>query len=285
MPPRATWKGHLKVSLVQFGVRLYNATSSANRIALNQLHRTTNARLKQRLVDPTTGDEAEREEIVKGYEYEKGRYVIIDQADLDQIKLPSTKTIEITTFVDEDTVETIYLNSPYFLAPDGPVAEEAFSVMRDAMRASGKAGIGKLVMAGREHVVAITPHERGMMLNTLRYASEVRTAGPYFEEIHDVEGDESQVAMAEQLIESLSGEFDPESYSDQYQDALLKVVKAKIDGSEPVIAQEAEAAKTLNFMEALRASVGESGSAKKKVAKKPPAKSVSAKKKKVRKKA
>lgn len=285
MPPRATWKGHLKVSLVQLGVRLYNATSSANRITLNQLHRKTNARLKQRMVDPTTGDEAEREEIVKGYEYEKGRYVIIDQEDLDKIKLPSTKTIEITTFVDADSIEPIYLNSPYYLAPDGPVAEEAFCVIRDAMRASGKAGVGKLVMAGREHVVAVGAHDKGMMLNTLRYASEVRAADPYFDEIHDHTGDTSQIKMAEQLIESLAGEFDPESYSDHYQDALLKVVKAKIDGSEPVIAQEAEAAKTLNFMEALRASVGEAGAAKKKVAKKPPAKSVGAKKKKVRKKA
>ena len=265
MPPRATWTGHLKVSLVTFGVRLYNATSSAGRPTLNQLHKDTHARLRQKLYDPTTGEEASRDDIVKGYQFEKDRYVIIDAEDLERIRLESSKTIAVERFVEMGEIEDIYQDSVYYLAPDGPVSAEGFAVVRDAMRRSGRAAVGRLVLSGRERIVAIAPRGQGCTLTTLRHEDEVRSAEPYFETIPDQESqagpDASGLKLAEQLIESMAGPFEPGEFPDRYQEALHGIIRAKIDGSEPVIAEEREVASTLNFMQALRASLGEEDTA------------------------
>ena len=167
MPPRATWKGHLKLSLVTIAVRVYNATSSAGRIMLNQLHKDCNCRLKQQMVCPIHGN-VERGDIVKGYEYEKDRYVVIDPEDLERVQVETTKAIEITSFVDPGELDPIYLNAPYYLAPDGPVAEGAFRVIREAMLKTGKVGIGRFVIGGREHFVALDVKDRGLVMTTLR---------------------------------------------------------------------------------------------------------------------
>lgn len=261
MPPRASWKGNLRLSLVTLPVRLYNAISSTARISLNQLHRETHRRLRQQMIEPELGP-VDREDIVKGYEYEKGKYVVVDDSDLEQIRLETTKTIELTRFVDADEVDPLYFDSPYFVAPDGPVGQEAFRVLREAMRRENKIGIGRVVMSNREQIIAIAPHDRGMKLTTLHYASEVRSADNYFDDIEDGDVNEQHLKLAEQLIESSSGPFEPGEFNDRYQDALLEVIKAKLEGAEPVIPQEAETGRIINLMDALKQSVAASGNGK-----------------------
>ncbi len=254
MAPRASWKGQLKLSLVTLPVRLYNATTSTSKITLNQLNRETNNRLRQQMIDPETGP-VNRQDVVKGYEYEKGKYVLVEAEELDKIKLETDKTIDLIQFCDAAELNPLYLSSPYFLAPDGPMGEEAFRVIRDAMRKTNKVGIGRVVIANREHIVALQVWQQGFLLTTLRYANEVRSATPYFSEITEKEVRADQLSLAEQLIDNIAAPFDPSLFEDRYQDALLALVKAKIEGSEPVYAQEAEVGQVINLMEALKASV------------------------------
>jgi DNA end-binding protein Ku len=273
MPPRATWKGHLKLSLVNVPVRVYNATTSTSRIALNQLHKDCHQRLRQRMVCPEHG-EVTGDDIVKGYEFEKGRYVIVEPEDLERIQLESTKAVEITQFIDPGELKPIYLDAPYYIAPDGRVAEEAFRVIREAMRRTGKIAIGRFVLGGREHLVSLEVDGRGLRMTTLRADNEVRQAEPFFEEIGDGEINPKQLELAEQLIRAAEAPLDTASFRDRYQDALLGVIKAKVEGEAPAVVQEAEAAPSLSFMDALRASItaaaGEDATRKK-----PPAPSVS----------
>ncbi len=254
MPPRAMWTGQLRFSLVTFAVRLYTATESANRFTLNQLHKDCHQRLKQQMVCPVHGP-VERDEIVKGYEYEKDTYVLIEKEELENLKLETTKTIDLVQFVPEGEIDPLYIESPYYLGPDGPVAEEAFRVIREALRKAGRVAIGKLVLHNREHIVAIRPHENGMMLSTLRYASEVRSAAEYFKDVKNGKVDPEQLELAETIIDKKTGKFDPGAFHDRYHDAFLKLVKAKVEGSTPVeVGAPEEAPVSFNFMEALKRS-------------------------------
>lgn len=299
MPPRAMWTGQVRLSLVSFGVRLYAATESAKRVAMNQLHKDCHQRVRNQLVCPNHGPVA-RDDIVKGYEYEKDSYVIVPQDDIDSIKLKSSKVIDLIQFVNADEIDALYVNAPYFLGPDGPVAEEAFRVIREAMQRSGKVGIGKLIMHGREHIVAMQVNGKGFLLTTLRYASEVREGDQFFSDLKDGEVDEQQVELAQSIMDSKAAKFNPREFIDQYQEAFFDLVKAKIDGEQPVFVEDDETPKAFNFMEALKRSVAdveaerESGAAagrkkvskKKKTApKKPAAKSVGGGVKKKRKRA
>ena len=288
MPPRATWKGHLKLSLVTIAVRAYNATTSASRITLKQLHKGCNGRLRQQMVCPIHGN-VDRADIARGYEHEKDRYVIIEADELTRIQAQTTKAIEVTQFVDPSELQPIYLNAPYYLAPDGPVAEEAYRVIREAMRSSGKVGIGRFVIAGREHTVALQVRDRGLLMTTLRAAEEVRNPHTYFEEIKNGNVDKSQLKLATDLIKHLSGTLDTAEFKDRYQEALLGIVKARIEGSEPAFVDAVDEERTFNFMEALKESVkgkpARAAGAKKAPRKKPPAKSVRPTTKKKRKKA
>jgi DNA end-binding protein Ku len=214
----------------------------------------------------------DRGEITKGYEYEKGKYVIIDESDLENVRIDTNKTIEIEHFIDADELDPIFLSTPYYIAPDGPVANEAFCVVRDAMKRTGKIAIGRVVMSSKEQIVAVEVLGDGLLMYTLRRAAEVRNADAYFEDIAKTAVPKDQLQLAEHLIESKSQSLDTSAFTDRYQDALLDVIKQKIDGSEPVIVQEVEAAKVINFMDALKASVNQAGGGK--PAKKPPAKSV-----------
>src|SRR5687768_2174502 len=182
MALRANWTGHLKLSLVSIPIRLYNAISSSNKISFNQLHKGCNQRLRQQLVCPQHG-KVEREDIAKGYEYEKDRYVVLDQADLDSVELETTKTIELVQFVDETQIDPIYYDSSYYVAPDGAVAEEAFRIFREALKKMNKVAIGRVVMHGRENIVAVRPKDKGFILTMMHYAADVRGAEPYFAEI------------------------------------------------------------------------------------------------------
>ncbi len=302
MPPRAMWKGQLRLSLVSFGVRMYSATESGARVSLNQLHADCHQRVKNQLTCPVHGP-ITRDEIVKGYEYEKDSYVLIDEEDLANIRLESTKTIDLVQFVDEGEIDPLYYDSSYFIGPDGPVAEEAFSVIREAMKRAGKVGLGKVVMRSREQVVALSVEGRGFLLSTLRYADEVRQPKDYFSDIRIGDVDEEQVALATSIIESKAKAFDPGAFSDEYREKFFELVKAKLKGAEPVLVDEDEPAQSFNFMEALKQSVEDATgkapakkaasksttkkkTARKKTAKKPAAKSASgASKKKTKKRA
>ena len=284
--PRAMWKGQLRLSLVSFGVRLYAATESSSRVSMNQLHRGCHQRLKNQTVCPVHGPVG-RDEIVKGYEYEKDTYVIVEPEDLEAIRLESNKVIDLIQFVGADEIDPMLVDSPYFLGPDGPVAEEAFGVIREALKKTKKVGIGKVVMSGRERIVALHPEGKGFVLTTLRYAEEVREASRYFEDIKIGTSDAEQVELAESIIKSKTKKFDPSAFQDGYREAFFEMVKAKVKGEKPVIVEEEDVPASYNFIDALKRSVeqvenGASGGGakpkkaprKKKVAKKPAAKSV-----------
>lgn len=253
MAPRAYWKGYLKLSLVSCPVKLYSATTSTNKITFNQLHKDTHNRVQMRYHDPELG-EVERADLVKGYQFEKDKYVIIDKDELDAIQIESNKTINIEGFVDEDTIDTMYFDSPYFMGPDGPIAEETYAVIREALEKTGKVGIARVVLSGRERVIAISPKGPGMVITTLRSNSEVRDTAHYFEDL-DVEIDDELLAMAEMIIKQKTMEFDPSMFEDRYEAALMDLVKSKIAGKEPVISKAPEQGKVINLMDALKASI------------------------------
>ena len=267
MAPRATWKGYLKLSLVSCPVRLYNATTSSNRVSFHHLHKKTHNRIRMVPHDPELGP-VEREDLVKGYEYEKDQYIIIEPADLEKIKIESGGTLTIERFVDEREVDPIYLDSPYYyLAPDGAVAEEAFRVIHEAMRQEQKVALSRIVLASRERPVALSVWDKGFLVTTLRSASEVRGHEAYFGEIRDGKVEDELLALARQLIAQKVGPFEPATFTDRYEEALLELVKAKIQGQEPVFAKAPERGKVINLMDALRQSLSQGDDVK------PPARS------------
>lgn len=263
MAPRATWKGYLKLSLVSCPVRLYPATSSSERISFNQLHKDTHNRINMKPVDPEIGL-VDRSDLVKGYEYEDKKYVIIEEADLESVRIESNHTMNIEAFVDEDDVDVIYQDSPYYLAPDGAMAEETFVVLREAMRKSGKLAIARLVLSSRERVVTIGSRDNGMFVCTLRNPSEVRGTAEYFGNIPAGKPEPEMLQLAEALIKQKLTKFDPKNYEDRYEIALMNMIKEKLKGHKPIIAAAPERGNVINLMDALKASLGQS---------KPPAKS------------
>lgn len=254
MPPRTSWTGSLKLSLIQIPVRLYNAVVGTSRIRLNMLHRGCNQRIHYLYDCPVHGT-IDKDEITKGYQYQKDRYVVLDKETLDQVKLETTKILEIVQFIDQSQFDPIYLDAPYYLAPDGPVAEEAFRVLRTAMADMGRIALGRLTLSGREHMVAISPREKGLLLFTLHYAQEVREENPYFEGIRAQEAPVEEFDLARQLIESRTRPFKPEEFRDRYDEALLEVVQAKVAGREPEVVSVEEPGKVVDFMEALKRSL------------------------------
>jgi len=298
MALRAYWTGNLKISLVTFGVRLFNAVTESEKVRLNQLHKGCNARIKMPTTCPIHG-QVDRSDIVKGYEFEKDKYVVVEQEELEKVKLRSEKTIELTKFVPADSVRDVYLDGTYYMAPDGPVAEEPFRVVREALEMTQTAGLGKLTISGRERPILLRPGDKGFTLNTLHAANEVRDCAPYFEEIKTAAINKEYMQLATTLIKGKLGEFDPSEFHDTYQDALVELVKSKVAGQAPVIVQEEELPTTFNFADALKQSLenvgrppaegkSEAKPAKAAAAKKPPARSEPAantKKQKVRKQA
>ena len=256
MAPRASWKGYLKLSLVSCPVRLYPATSAGERISFNQLHKTTHNRINMKPVDPELGL-IERSDLVRGYEYEPKQYVIIEDTDLDAVRIESNHTLNIEAFVDEDSVDVIYQDAPYYLAPDGAMAEETFIVLREAMRRSAKVAIARLVLSSRERVVTIGARENGMFVCTLRNPNEVRGTAEYFGSIPVGEPDAEMLQLAEKLIEQNVTRFDPKNYEDRYEAALMEMIKEKLKGHKPIIAAAPERGNVINLMDALKASLGQ----------------------------
>jgi DNA end-binding protein Ku len=256
MAPRASWKGYIKLSLVSCPVRLYPATSTSERITFNQLHKNTHNRINMKPVDPELGL-VERSDLVRGYQYEDKQYVIIEDSDLEAVRIESNHTMNIEAFVDEDAVDVIYQDAPYYLAPDGKMAEETFAVLREAMRKTGKVAIARLVLSSRERVVTIGPRENGMFVCTLRNPNEVRRTADYFGEIPDIKPDAEMLDLAERLIEQKDTEFDPKNYEDRYEIALMEMIKQKLKGHKPVVAAAPERGNVINLMDALKASLSQ----------------------------
>jgi len=246
----------LKISLVTVPVRVYAAISTTEKISFHQLHKACHRRIKQKLVCPVHG-EVERADLVKGYEYATDQFVILGETELEGVRLETTGTIELVQCVRPEELDPMFLDTPYYVGPDGPVAEEGFRVLREALRRTKRLGIGRVVLNGKERLLALKPHGRGLLLFTLRYVAEVRPAAPYFADLADRPADSAQLALAQKLIESKSRALDLASYSDRYQSALLDLIKVKMDGTEPVLAPRSEAAQVLNLMEALRQSVSQ----------------------------
>jgi len=265
MAARPTWKGYLKVSLVNIPVRVFPATDSAATISFNQLHEECQSRLQQKKWCPKCSRELTSTEVVRGYEVEKGRYVVVTDDDIAKVRPESTRVINLDRFADEKAIDPIYYEKAYYLAPDGDVAGEAFAVMRDGM--TGKAGIGKLAIHGREYLVAVQPRERGFVMYTLRQAAEVRSMAA-IEELDRVPTKikPQEAKLAKQVIETFEGELDLKEYRDEYQAELRRVIDAKIAGQEIVTPVEETPAKVVDLMEALRKSLDAVSAGKKKPA-------------------
>ncbi|CAN7302815.1 MULTISPECIES: Ku protein [unclassified Devosia] len=270
MAPRASWKGHLRLSLVSCAVKMYPATSTSERISFNQLHKDTHNRINMKPVDPELGL-VERADLVKGYEYEPKQYVIIEDTDLEAVRIESSHTLNIEAFVDEDEIDVLYQDAPYYLAPDGAMAEETFVVLREAMRRSGKVAIARLVLSSRERVVTIGARENGMFITTLRNPNEVRGTTEYFDNIPKGNPDTEMLDLAEKLIEQKVTSFDPKAYEDRYEIALMAMIKEKLKGHRPIVAAAPERGNVINLMDALKASLGEAKPAAKSRAKAPAA--------------
>ena len=254
MVARPSWKGYLKLSLVSCPVRLYTATTSSNRVSFNLLHKDTHSRVQMRPHDPELG-EVDRADLVKGYEYERGHYVIMSDEDLDKVKIESSETMTIERFVDGEAVDPIYLDTPYFMTPDGAVGEEAFQVIHEAMRRRKKVAISRVVMSGRERPVAVAVRDKGFLVTTLRAANEVRSQRDYLEDIGEARVEPEMLDLAGMLIDQKAGPFDPSAFADRYQEALMQVVKAKVTGEEPVIGRPPTPGKVVNLMDALKQSL------------------------------
>jgi DNA end-binding protein Ku len=253
--PRAYWKGYLKLSLVSCPVALYPASSEREKISFHQINEDTGNRIKYRKVDAETGDEVDSEKIIKGYEVGKGQYIQVEPEELEAIAIESKRTIEIDEFVPKKEIDELYLNSPYYLVPDGEVGQQAFAVIREAIREEGMVALGRVVFTSREHVIALEPREKGLLGITLRYPYEVRKQSDYFDDIPDEKIPKDMLELAQHIVKSKAGHFHPEKFEDQYEGALKELLKQKQAGEKIEVPKEREPAKVVSLMDALRRSV------------------------------
>ena len=256
-PPRPYWKGFLKLSLVSCPIALYTATSSGERVAFRQINKKTGHRLRQQLVDEETGEPVDPDDKGRGYEVDKGVYLQVDDEELEAIAIESSHTIDIDCFVPKAEVDERYVDSPYYLVPETKVGLEAFAVIRDAMRDKGMVGLGRIVLAKREHVIALEPCGKGMLGTTLRYAYEVRKPEEYFSDIEDIKVPGEMLKLAEHILDTKAGDFDPTAFEDHYETALVELLRKKQAGFKPPKTKEHVAAprNVINLMDALRRSV------------------------------
>ncbi|MEH3045623.1 non-homologous end joining protein Ku [Sphingomonas adhaesiva] len=283
MAARAYWQGQIRLALVSIPVEIYSATRSGASIAFRQIHEPSGKPVKYEKVVPGLGA-IDTDEIMKGFEIEKGEYVLLDQDEIDAVKLESKKTLELTQFVDAGDIDVLYYEKPYFVVPADDLAEEAFIVLREALKRTKKVGLGQLAMRGREYVVSLKPCGRGMVLETLRYADEVHKAQGYFRDIPDAKPDTELLELAEALIEKKAGPFDPQGFHDRYVDALKGLIERKRKAKGRKIIEDKDegggrsGSNVVDLMAALKKSMeGGAAAAKKAPAKKPAARKVPAK--------
>jgi DNA end-binding protein Ku len=253
--PRAYWKGYLKLSLVSCPVALFPATSEREKISFHQLNKNTGHRIKYRKVDAETDDEVESADIVKGYQVGKDDYLLLEPEELEAIALESKRVIEIDEFVPRKEIDELYLSNPYYLVPDGEVGQQAFAVIREAIRQEGMVGIGKVVFTSREHVIALEARGKGMLGVTLRYPYEVRKEKEYFDDIPDEKITKDMLDLAKHIVETKKTHFEPERFEDRYEEALKDLLKKKQSGQKIEVPREREPSKVISLMDALRRSV------------------------------
>ena len=293
MAARAYWKGQIRLALVSIPVEIFSATRSGATIAFNQIHEPSGKRIKYEKVVPGIGP-VDADEIVKGYQYSKGHYVTFDDEELEAVKLESKKTLELTQFVDAHEIDPLYYERPYYVVPADDLAEEAFIVLREALRDTKKVALGQLAMRGREYVVSLKPCGRGILMETLRYADEVVKAQGYFRDIGGDKPDAELLDLAEALIDRKTSKFDPGKFHDRYVDALKELIEKKRKTGERIEAEEEEAparggSNVIDLMAALKRSIDKPGATeapkRKATARKPAAKKAPAKKSPARKRA
>jgi DNA end-binding protein Ku len=272
MAPRSNWKGYLKLSLVSAAIAIYPATSSSEKVRFNTLNRNTGNRLKRQMVDSVTGDVVENDDMVKGYAVGKDQYVTVEDAELSEIAIDSTRTVDIEKFVAKSSIDDRYRDTPYYLAPEDQVGQEAFAVIRDAMKKKKMVGVGRVVMARRERIMTLEPFGKGIMGTLLLYPYEIRGEEPIFEDIPEMKLPEQMVGLAEEIIDRMTGEFEPDKFEDRYEQAMIELIRSKQAGlPAPKEKPSARPANVVNLMEALRRSVegtGDKGKAAKAPAKK-----------------
>jgi DNA end-binding protein Ku len=262
MPARPTWKGYLKISLVTIPIKVFPATDAGATLSFNQLHAECRTRIQQKRWCPHCAREVPNTDIVKGYEFEKGNYVVVDEEDIEKVRVESTRVINLEKFTEDTAIDPIYLERPYYLAPDGAVASEAFAVVREGME--GKAGIGKVALYGREYLVKVQPRERGLIMYTLRHADEIRSMDT-IDELSGVPAKvkQDEVKLARQVMSTFEGDIDFKAYRDEYQDGLRQIIDAKVEGREVVTPEVEAPPKVVNLMEALRKSLDSISASKK----------------------
>ncbi|MFL6783920.1 MAG: Ku protein [Sphingomicrobium sp.] len=282
MAARPIWRGQIRLALVSIPIEIYSATKSGAQIQFHQVHEPTGKRIKYEKVVPGVGP-VDRDDIVKGYEVSKGHYVLLDPEEIESVKLESRKTLDLVQFVDDDGIDPMYFEKPYYVVPADDLAEEAYVVLRDALRDAKKIGVGQLAMRGQEYVVALKPLDRGLVLETLRYADEVNKSSGFFRDIGDHKPDADLLDMASMLIERKAGEFDPKDFHNRYVDALKDLIaeKQKKKGEKVIQDPDADApppkgSNVIDLMAALKKSLGDEKKGAK--AKKAPAKKAAAKK-------
>jgi DNA end-binding protein Ku len=268
MAPRANWKGYLKLSLVSCAVNLYPASSSSSRVSFNTINRKTGNKVKRQFIDPDTGDVVETADQAKGYAVAKNTYLLVEDEELDAVQLESTHTIDIEKFVPRSEIDGRYLDTPYYIAPNERVAEEAFSIIRDAMRDDNVVGLGRVVIARRERIIMLEPLGKGLLGTVLRYSYEVRAEDAYFDEIPAMDLPAEMKDLAHVIIQRKLGHFEPEKFEDRYETAVVELIRSKQAG------QPAQAAKpvsqpsnVINIMDALRRSIAVEGGPAPKAAK------------------
>lgn len=259
MPSRPYWKGHMRLSLVTFAVALYPVIATSGRIAFHQLQKGTGCRIREKKVCPDSGAEVASGDIVKGYEYEKDHYMVVEDEDLEKVRLETRKTIELIQFFQATEVDPIFYDKPYYVVPDGAMAEEAYAVVREALARSGQAALGRVVLSGRERLTAVMPRDKGFVLHTLHANDLVRKPAAYFADIRSEVGPDmaDEVAVAEQLIARKSAPFDPRKFVDRYEEALRAVIDEKLKGREAVVEAAPSPGNVVNLMEALKRSLGD----------------------------
>jgi DNA end-binding protein Ku len=268
MAARAYWQGQIRLALVSIPVQLFPATKSTAKISFNQIHKPSGKRIRYEKVVPGIGP-IDTDDIVKGYEVEKGKYVLLTDEEIDEVKLEAKRTIDLIQFVDEDEIDSIYFEKPFFVAPeDEEVAGEAYVVLRDALTKTGKVGLGQLVVRGHSTIVALKPSGKGLMIETLRYADEIQKADQFFADVPSVKPDKELLTLAEELIKRKAKPFDPKAFKDPYETALREVIDAKLAHRKPEQVEEPQlGAQVIDLMEALKRSVKGGGAASKSSAK------------------
>jgi DNA end-binding protein Ku len=279
MPARAYWSGQIRLALVSIPVQVFSATRSAAKISFNQIHKPSGKRIRYEKVVPGLG-EVDPDDIVKGYQVSKGKYVLLTDEEIDDVKLEAKRSIDLVRFVERHEIEPLYFDRPFFVAPeDDEIAGEAYVVLREALKKTNKVGLGQIVARGRSNIVAISPFGKGLLLEALRYEDEIQKSKSFFEDIPEVKPEKDMLSLAEELIERKAGSFDPKQFKDTYDLSLRELINAKKEKREPEAIEEPQVgAKVINLMDALKRSVSRKEEAKSARRKSAPAKRAASKK-------